>query len=158
VFFDRHPQSGAWDHAMSWVGYQLLVGDQVYLYYGGYARGHKTERFTERQLGLVRMRRDRYVAREAGATGGYLRTQVVEIDGKFLTLNVDAKGGSVRAQVTDSDGYSIPGMTFADCKPITTDSVAAPLRWTRSFRDVRREPLFLEFEMRNARLYAINVR
>ena len=47
---------------MTWIGYALPVGDEVYLYYGGYARGHKVEPDTERQIGLAKMKRDRYVA------------------------------------------------------------------------------------------------
>jgi hypothetical protein len=58
IFFDRNPQPGAWDRAMTWVGGALPVGDELYLYYGGYARGHKVEPTKERQLGLATMQRD----------------------------------------------------------------------------------------------------
>lgn len=37
---------------MTWADCQLVVGDEMFIYYGGYARGHKVERFTERQIGL----------------------------------------------------------------------------------------------------------
>jgi hypothetical protein len=92
-FFDRDPRPGAWDHAHAWIDEQVAVGDDVCLYYGGYARGHKVNRFEERQIGLVKMRRDRYVAREAGADGGTIETPVVVIDGDTLTINADAGGG-----------------------------------------------------------------
>lgn len=39
---------------------QVLHGEEVLLYYGGYKLGHKGERFTTRQIGLARMKRDRY--------------------------------------------------------------------------------------------------
>ena len=61
VFFGPDPQPGAWDHAHAWIDEQLPVGDEVYLYYGGYKWGHKHNRFAERQIGLVKMPRDRYV-------------------------------------------------------------------------------------------------
>ncbi len=32
---------------------QVIVEEQVYLYYGGYKQGHKMNRFEERQIGLV---------------------------------------------------------------------------------------------------------
>src|SRR5262249_22537982 len=60
-FLDRTLTPGAWDHAMAWIGDALPVGDELFLYYGGYARGHKIEPYKERQLGLARMKRDRYV-------------------------------------------------------------------------------------------------
>jgi hypothetical protein len=54
-FLPRNPSTGTWDHAMSWGDCQCPVDDDVFIYYGGYARGHKVERFTERQIGLARM-------------------------------------------------------------------------------------------------------
>ncbi|HEX5273550.1 MAG TPA: hypothetical protein VFW33_23805, partial [Gemmataceae bacterium] len=56
-FLDRNPEKGSWDHAMAWVGGALPVGDEVYFYYGGYARGHKVAADRERQIGLARMKR-----------------------------------------------------------------------------------------------------
>ena len=50
-FLDRNPEPGSWDCAMTWIDSQLIVGDQIYLYYGGYARGHKVNRHQERQIG-----------------------------------------------------------------------------------------------------------
>ena len=40
-FFEPDPTVGAWDHAHAWIDYQTIVGDEVYLYYGGYEQGHK---------------------------------------------------------------------------------------------------------------------
>jgi hypothetical protein len=156
-FFDRDPRTGVWDHAMAWIGYQLPVGDQVYLYYGGYARGHKVERFTERQLGLVRIRRDRYVAREAGEQAGLLRTPLLRVAGSALTVNADAKGGELRARLLDGSGKPVPGFAFADCRAITTDSLAAPLRWKKPVSALQGRSVRLEFSLRRARLFALNV-
>jgi hypothetical protein len=156
-FFDRDPRSGAWDHAMSWMDCQVPVGDEVYLYYGGYARGHKVERFAERQIGLVRIRRDRYVAREAGAAPGTLRTPPVLLDDDSLTLNVDAAHGEAAAQVTDPDGKPLPGFRFEDCRPIRADALDAPIHWKHPLRRLRGKPVRLEVRLQNARLYALGV-
>ena len=67
-FLDRNSQPGTWDRAMTWGDCQVLVGDCVYMYYGGYRWGHKADRFTERQIGFAHMPRDRYVALSAGDT------------------------------------------------------------------------------------------
>ena len=40
-FLSRNPENGSWDHAMAWMSSALPVGDEVFFYYGGYARGHK---------------------------------------------------------------------------------------------------------------------
>ncbi len=158
VFFDRHPQKGQWDHAMAWIDGQLPVGDEVYLYYGGYKQGHKINRFEERQIGLVRIPRDRYVARVAGDESGMLRTPLVKIDGEALTLNVDADGGEVRVQVEDASGRAIDGLSLADCRPIRTDDLNAAVRWRGRLSDVRGKPVRLVLQLRRARLYAFQVR
>jgi len=156
-FLDRHPEKGAWDHAMSWIDCQLPVGDEVFLYYGGYARGHKVDRFTERQVGLVRMPRDRYVSRDAGEAPGTLRTPLVQIEGAGITLNVDAAGGEAAAQVLGEDGKPVRGFAYADMEPIRTDSLAAPVRWKRPLTAVKDRPVRLEVRLRNAKLYALDV-
>jgi hypothetical protein len=90
-----------------------------------YARGHKVERFSERQIGLVRMKRDRYASRDAGDHEGTLRTRKLRIVANAMTLNVDARNGSIRAQLVNANGKPIPGFTFEDCKAITSDALSS---------------------------------
>jgi hypothetical protein len=153
-FFDRNHDKGTWDHAMVWVDCQLPVGDEVFLYYGGYARGHKVERFTERQIGQVCIRRDRYVSRQAGKAGGTLRTRLVTLDGKALALNVDASKGKVLVQVVGPDDKPLPGMSYADCAPIIGDHLGVPVRWKQPVAALRGKPVRLEFSLRQAHLFA----
>ena len=156
-FFDRNHDAKAWDHAMAWMDYQLPVGDEVYVYYGGYAHGHKVERFTERQIGLVRIKRDRYVALKAGEESALVRTRPIEARGERLTLNVDSSRGGVRVQVLGEDGKAIPGFGFVDCTPIKEDSLRAPVQWKRSFGELKGKAMRLEIRMREASLFALNV-
>jgi hypothetical protein len=155
-FFDRDRQPGAWDHAMAWMDYQLPVGDETYMYYGGYAHGHKVERFTERQIGLVRMKRDRYVAHEA-QKAGLLRTRLLAIQGKSLQLNVDASKGMARVQILDANHKPIPGFRLADCTPIKTDALSAVEQWKRPLAELQGTPVRLEIALENAALFAIEV-
>ncbi len=157
VFFDRHPKAGTWDHAMAWIDCQVPVGDEVYLYYGGYANGHKVNRFEERQIGLVRIQRDRYVARQAGAETGVLQTVPVVLDGGSLRLNVNAGGGEARVQVLGADGAPIEGLTFTDCRPIKTDSLDAPVQWRGRLASVKGKTVRLEFSLRSAKLFAFEL-
>ncbi|MBM4036983.1 MAG: hypothetical protein FJ290_00590 [Planctomycetes bacterium] len=157
-FFDRDPRKGAWDHAHAWVDEQLPVGDQVYLYYGGYKRGHKVNRFEERQIGLVRMRRDRYVAREAGDKPGRLVTPPLILDAEAITLNVAVEGGEARVEILDEAGKAIPGFATQDCSPIADDSLAAPVAWKLSLSTVRGRTIRLAFALRNARLFAFDLK
>lgn len=157
-FLDRDPTKGAWDHAMAWGDCQVPVGNEVYLYYGGYARGHKVARTEERQIGLVRFPRDRYAAREAGATEGTLRTRLFVCDAEGLTANVDASKGTLRVQLSDEGGKPFPGFGFSDCEPISNDSLAAPVRWKKPLSDLREKAIRLEFRMKEARLFGFSGR
>ncbi len=156
-FFDRSARRGAWDHAHAWIDEQLPVDDEVYLYYGGYRRGHKVYRFEERQIGLVIIKRDRYVAREADSTGGTLTTPLAAFNAEAMTLNVDAKNGEVRVQVLAADGRPVPGYSLNECEPIRDDVLAAPVRWKRPLTALRDKPVHLEFSLTNARVFAFEL-
>jgi len=151
-FLDRNPTPGSWDHAMTWIGAQIIVGDETFLYYGGYASGHKVERFTERQIGLARMRRDRYVSRDAGETAGTLRTRPIRFAGSALTVNADVEG-ELRVRLIDSGGAAIEGFDGRDADPIRGDSLAHPVKWKGSLASLRGKDVRIEFSLRRAKLY-----
>jgi len=156
-FFDPEPAKGAWDHAYAWIDEQVPVDDEVYLYYGGYARGHKVNRFEERQIGLVKIKRDRYVGRQGGYEQGLIRTPAAIVEGDAMTLNVDAGAGIVSVQVLDEDDRPVPGFAFSDCEPVVADAVAVPVRWQRPLSDVHGKTIRFEFALKNARLFAFNL-
>ncbi len=155
---DRDHAPDSWDHSHAWVDVQLPVGDEVFLYYGGYKRGHKINRFEERQVGLVKMKRDRYVAREAGDEPGRLVTPPVILAAERMRLNFEpAARGEARVQVTEADGRPIEGFRFEDCRPVTADAVAAPVEWKRPLGELKGRPVRLEFSFRLARLYEFDL-
>ncbi|MCG8586798.1 MAG: hypothetical protein MI757_19005 [Pirellulales bacterium] len=162
IFFGPDPNPDAWDHAHTWVDEQLVVGDEVYLYYGGYKQGHKMNRFSERQIGLVTMPLDRYVARapvsEAAAT---LKTVPFAVDRPIaqFRVNANAAGGSLVAQLVNAEtGKVLPGLGFGDCLPLRADKLRASVDWGPKTQE-RLQALedlcvHVEFRMTNARLYA----
>jgi hypothetical protein len=173
IFFDRNHEKGTWDHAMAWIGSAVPVGEELYLYYGGYARGHKIEPTKERQLGLVKIKMDRFVAREAsGEQPGLLVTAPLRVPagaGSQLVVNADASRGRIRVQVRDLNGQVVPGFSFDDCQPVTGDGVALPVAWKTNINgemkpgliDLSRlhdQTIRLEFEITNARLFGFDVR
>ena len=155
-FMDRSPEPGTWDHAMTWADCQLVVGDETYIYYGGYARGHKIERFTERQIGLARMPRDRYVSRDAGEARGTLRTPLVTIRASSMTVNADVDG-ELRVRLLDASGAPVPGLGWDDCRPIRGDSLAHSVSWAKPLASVRGRPVQVEFALRRGRLYGFEL-
>ncbi len=155
-FLDRNPAPGTWDRSMTWIDCQVPVGPEIFFYFGGYKRGHKIERWTERQIGLARMPRDRYVSRAADQEGGRLTTPLVLLEGNFLTVNAAVKG-ELRVRVLDAQSNAIRGFDFADCKPVQGDSLRSPIQWKRSVDELKQQPVSLQFELRDARIYAFEL-
>lgn len=157
-FFEPDPRVGSWDHAMAWVGSAVPVDNEVLLYYAGYRWGHKYHHSIDRQIGLVKMKRDRYVARSADADGGTLTTRVMTMNAETLLLNVDSSAGDVRVQVCDATGQPIPGYRFEDCRAVKLDALEAPVQWARPLSILRDRPVVLQFSLRQASLFAFETR
>jgi len=164
IFLDRGKDPDSWDRAMTWIGCALPVEDQMYLYYGGYKRGHKVEARTERQIGLAVMPRDRFVSIDSrGAEKGHFRTvplYLADGKGKQLSLNADCgKEGALRVQVLNARGEVFPGYSFEECVPVKGDGLKSRVRW-KSKADLSAlfaQTIHLEFEIQNASLFAFDV-
>ncbi|WP_428938047.1 hypothetical protein [Fontivita pretiosa] len=155
-FLDRNPQPGTWDRAHAWADDQVPVGDEVFIYYGGYALGHKADRFRTRQVGLARMPRDRYVCYAADATPGHLRTAVAPLLADRLTVNAKVDG-ELRVRVCDPSGKAISGFDFDDCQPVKGDSLAHEVRWKAPLSSLRGQPVQFVFTLRDARIFAFDL-
>ncbi len=155
-FFEPDPNPEAWDHAHAWMDYQVPVGEQVCVYYGGYTSGHKWNRFEQRQIGLVQIPRDRYVARHAGAEEANLVTPSAVLRGGPMTVNADVRG-ELRVRITDASGTPLPGLDFADCEPIRGDSLDHPVRWVQSLDIAHGQTVRIEFRMTDGDLYGFLV-
>jgi hypothetical protein len=155
-FFEPDPDPNAWDHAHAWLDWQLPVNDEVYIHYGGYKYGHKMDRWEGRQIGLVKMLRDRYVFRDAGSDGGTLRTPPVILSGSKMTVNASVLG-RLRVRLLDKSGKPIPGFDADDCQAIQGDSLAHVVQWKAALSTLRDRPVILEFILHEAQLYAFDL-
>lgn len=155
-FLDRNPEEGSWDHAMTWMSQAVPVGDEMFFYYGGYARGHKIEAKTERQIGLARMKKDRYVALTVPDGQGTLRTKAFIAPGGPLTVNANAARGEVRVRLLDEQGEPLRVPGEAEAHRITGDVLAAEVCGTKSLEALRGKPLRLEFTLTDAALFGFN--
>jgi hypothetical protein len=159
-FFERGP-IGSWDRSHTWIDEQVVVGDQVHLYYGGYRSGHKANRFEDRQIGLVRMPLDRYVARQAQQEGSLLTVPFkLDEQSKRLFINA-AASGEVRVQLRDAQTNAvIEGLGFKDCTAVTGDGVRTQVLWGDDAQTLRKlaalngKAVQLEFALKNASLYS----
>ena len=161
VFLDRGP-TDSWDRSHAWIDEQLIVGDEVYLYYGGYRSGHKANRFEERQIGLVKMPLDRYVARTSEPDGQAVLTTVpLRVNGRFgrLLVNADCSAGPVAVAVLEGD-RPVPGLGLEECRPVRGDGLRLPVVWgdagrtARALSGLEGRVVRLEFRIRQAHLFA----
>jgi hypothetical protein len=152
-FLDRSPAPG-WDHAMAWMSGVIPVGDELFLYYGGYARGHKVEPQKERQIGLAQMKRDRYASRTAGREEGILLTPPLILDCDRLTVNANVRG-ELRVRILDPEGRAV--REFEGGIPLTGDSLAHSPRWRGRLSALRGRPIRLELRLREADLFSLDL-
>ncbi len=162
-FLDRNPASGTWDRAVTWVGEYLPMGDEVFLYYGGYAAGHKPGKDSGgRQIGMARMRLDGYASLRSGPEPGILETPLLQFGGNRITLNVDSAqaGGEVRVGLLDAEGNRVPGFSLNDCDPIRSNDVAHLVTWqgNADFPPLTDRKVRLKIHLRSADLYALQFR
>lgn len=108
----------AWNagNVQSTAGNPLIVGDSLYFYVSG-RYNTKPKHDSNFATGLAILRRDGFVSMQAGKAKGYLITEKLECDGKFLFVNADvqAKNGALSAEVLDDNYNPIPGFTGKDC-------------------------------------------
>lgn len=152
-FLDRNHLPGSWDHAMAWGDEQIIVGDETFVYYGGYARGHKVARFDERQIGLARMPRDRYVAREADLNLGTLITKPVILSGSTMTVNAKIIG-ELRIRLLDKHGQPLPNFDWVE---MSGDGVDLPVNWKSDLKSLKGKPVRIEFQMKFAQLFGFEL-
>jgi hypothetical protein len=152
-FIPNNRLPGRWDHAMAWGDEQIVVGNETYIYYGGYERGHKVERYDERQIGLAIMPVDRYAAREADLNTARLVTNPLHLNGTALTVNAQVVG-SLRVRLLDENSEPLAGF---DWRELSGDSPALAPEWPKPVSELAGTVVRIEFELTNTRLFGFNL-
>ena len=138
--------------------YAVPVDGEAFLYYVGYRWGHKYNHSTDRQVGLIKVKRDRYITCQCDALGGKPTTRLLVLRCDTLPLNAYAASSEVRVQISDAAGKPLPGLTFADWKPVTRDSLEAPVEWRGgSLAKVGDQPVQIQFEIESASFFAFEL-
>jgi hypothetical protein len=154
-------------NVQSVVGGCLVVGDKLYFYFSGRAKGdigfYDTETIKAAKswhsaaaTGLAVLRRDGFASMDANDKGGTLTTRPLSFKGKYLFVNVDAKDGELRAEILDKDGNVMPSYTTQNCKPVKVDSTIYQIEWDndKDLSGFAGSPVKIRFSLKNAKLYA----
>jgi hypothetical protein len=152
-FIDRSPVEGRWDHAMAYYADSITVGDKEYIYYSGYAEGHKA--FYDRKVGMAIMRKNGFVSRDTSNEVGTLKTPLAKLPGDYFTVNANARE-ELRVRLVNAQGKTMRGFDWADCVPIRGDSVSHRVEWRSNPELPHNELVSIEFSLKNAELYGFD--
>jgi hypothetical protein len=164
---------GSWDRTnqSAATGAPTVVGERMYLYYGGgtryhgpYKGGHLGD--NTGHIGLGTLRRDGFVSMDASPRGGTLTTKPLLLTSQqsgnaptLLHVNVDSGWGHCQIELLDEGGNPIPGYTKDDADDIVADSVQTIAAWNgeSDISELLRRPIRLRFHLRSARLYSFRI-
>lgn len=155
-FMAVNETEGAWNwgNMQSINGVPLIVGDSLYFYSSGRKKNEiMWDSYTS--TGLATLRRDGFVSMH-GDKGGYLVTEKILFDGKYLFVNADVKG-ALAVEILDANGKPLEGFTKKDCVLMKkADKTKQLITWKKQ-QDIAAlagKTVRLKFYLDNADIYA----
>lgn len=159
-FMAVNETEGAWNwgNMQSVNGVPLIVGDSLYFYSSG-RRLNDIMWDSHTSTGLATLRRDGFVSMQAGKEEGYLVTEKITFDGKYLFVNADVldKKGLLKVEILDTDGNPISGYTKKECIALKkTDSTKQMVSWkdAKDLSVLSGKTVRLKFYLTNGDLYS----
>ena len=128
--------SGAWDDGQIYTAsYPIRVGNEVWLYYGGFDGTHgQGAPYPTGKIAIAKWRLDGFMSLDSAGTEGTIVTRKLKFTGTKLTLNAkaDGAGNYVKVELLDTNGNVISGYSKNDCNTINTDNVEQTISWNGS--------------------------
>ena len=122
-------ERGAFDYGGVYCGYPVVSEDRIHFLYTGHSTPHG-EKTSTPQLGLATLRLDGFVSVEAeGFMEGSLTTRPHHWKASELRVNTQAARGALRVQLQDETKTPLTGYTFADCDPVSEDTLDKRVTW-----------------------------
>ena len=174
------PRGGAGsfdEHMIETPTQPIVVGDEIWLYYGGHSVHHDwwicgrseglgvpeaddpTLSQNGHHLALATLRLDGWVSLATTLREGWIETKPVSSAGAHLFINGRCRsGGYIDVAVTDHWDNPWPGFSRADCDRFTGDNVHHMVTWAGRSR-ISELPFAvkLRFHMRDADLYSFQI-
>jgi hypothetical protein len=135
----------------------IVIGDEMCVYYTEANCAHPVlplSRFITR-IRMATWRVDGFTSMKADGCAGELLTHPIQTSGKRLIVNFKpSRGGSLRVAMLGADGGEIRGYHLADCDPLQSDQIAAPVSWRGGCEIPRRDgPIRLRFAVDGGELF-----
>ena len=159
-FMNVNESDGAWNwgNMQSINGTPLIIGDSLYFYASG-RRLNDIMWDSYTSTGLATLRRDGFVSMQAGKNEGFLTTEKLTFDGKYLFVNADVKGkkGMLAVEILDENGTPISGFTKKDCVAMKKENCTKQLITWKNHQDLTElagKTIRLKFYLTDGDLYA----
>lgn len=165
-FIPAERKEGSWDrgYVQSVGGLCTIVGTQLWFYYIGF-EGNKKKKSSVYEkngmhangsTGVAVLRRDGFVSYSAQKEKGTLLTRPLSFSGEYLFVNVNCPNGELRVEILDADNHVMPGFSADDCKPLSTDSTIAQIKWKnkKDLSAIKGRPVRFKFYLTNGDLYS----
>ena len=150
---------GAWDAGMVLLAESpVVVGDELWFYYGGFALAHDTQQENVGAIGLAIAERDRLLGMKPRAKeAGTILTRPFVPGGCRLTVNTRIQGRLVAELRTDNN-KPVPGFKLADCDPLTETGFAREFRWKGgNLGDCPEKEVRVLFRLEDAELFTFEL-
>ena len=154
-FMGVNETEGAWNYGnmQSINGVPLIVGDSLYIYSTGRSL-NKVWWDAGTSTGMATLRRDGFVSMNT-KEDGYLLTEKVSFDGKYVFVNANLRG-KLLVEILDENKQPISGYTKEECIPVQGDHTKIMIAW-KNKKDVSTlvgKNVFLKFYVTDGDLYA----
>lgn len=152
---------GQWDGGNMFAFPNLveLSDGRFVLPFAGYIFPHKYPRGEWKMgTGYLTWPKGRLVAIETPDVGEFSTVGFLAPGRKVLINAVTKRAGGIRVEVAaDPEGKTIPGRSFAECKPIIGDRYQTVLTWNGQEDLGYKEgtPIILRFHMKNAQIFGL---
>jgi hypothetical protein len=137
----------------------VVLSDRILLFYGQSDRPHISDMRVD--IGMATLRRDGFAAMTAGDAEGSILTKPIQFEAGRLCVNAKVNsGGYLRAELLDADGKPMAGYDMASCADVHGDVIWAPIVWkalaTIPSSDIN-NPCRIRFVLKNAEFYSFGV-
>lgn len=140
-------------------GVCLIVGDELWFYYGGFKGNEEAVpdgRYQYGATGLAKMRRDGFASLNATSSDGTVTTRLLTFSGRYLFMNVDCPAGELRAEVLDEQGQVIAPFSLVNSAPVSANKTCIALTWegVDDLSDIAGRQVSFRFHLKNGKFYA----
>lgn len=153
-------RAAAWDRGnLQCASQPVYLEEEIRYYYMGTDMRHKRHWELDPQtsgLGMARLKPDRFLALEAGASTAELLTVAFVPEGGRVYANAaTAKGGWVKVELLDEQARPLRGYGERDCLPVGGDATAHAVRWKGRESAPVGKPVRVRLRARKAKVFSL---